>query len=491
LAVVVARRGGAVQLERDVLGNTRIDVVSPEARALGVRPGQTVAAARAKHADLRVRVVAEEDVQTELARVAEAALSFGPAAGFDSAQDVVWVDVGGCQHLRGGERELARALVECVHELGHACRVAIASGPRVASAVARHAPSRSIVVVPEGKDAEAMRGLPVAALGLDDDVTCWLVDLGLKRCGDLQRLPRRSLGARLGARVLDVMQLLDGDDRAPLVAWRPPEVPEERVSLDWGVSSVDALAFVLKALCDRLASRLERRAMAASRLELVLSLDRALCALSDGKQPSVSSLHVVLPTPMNGAGELLAVLRARLEGHVLAAPALTVVLRAPELSRRSQQTLDMLAPEPKAERALPRLVAELAAELGDERVGTLALVDTWAPAERTKVVPFGGRQAQVKKAVPPGTLLTSALEPTRLVKPCRLEKSALTHVRLLSRVEGVAWWRHREDKVGLTATVPFGRAVDVASAWVASRKGGALAWVELRPDDALLRGWID
>src|SRR5580704_2281416 len=106
LAVVIARPGGTIRSERDVLGNTRLDVVSGEARASGVRVGQTVAAARAKCALLNVRVVAESAVRTGLARVAEVALAFGPRAAFDVATDVVWVEIGGCAHLLGGEREL-------------------------------------------------------------------------------------------------------------------------------------------------------------------------------------------------------------------------------------------------------------------------------------------------------------------------------------------------------------------------------------------------
>ena len=109
--------------ERDVLGNTRLDVVSREARASGVRAGQTVAAARAKCASLRVRVVAESAVRSGLARVAEVALAFGPSTAFDVATDVVWVEIGGCAHLHGGERELAQALEGRVRALGHACRV--------------------------------------------------------------------------------------------------------------------------------------------------------------------------------------------------------------------------------------------------------------------------------------------------------------------------------------------------------------------------------
>jgi protein ImuB len=483
LAIVVARKGSAVKTERDVLGNTRLDVVSRAARAAGIRPGQTVAAARARHAELRVRVVEADAVREALARVAEVALAFGPAVAFDVAEDVVWVDVTGCAHLHGGELALARGLEAQVRALGHACRVAVADGPRIASAVARFAarPSRNAdvgpdvgpLVVPPGKGAAAMRGLPIAALALDPDVTRWLVDLGLPRCGDLQKLPRRSLGTRLGARTHDVMRLLDGEDRAPLDAWRPPPVPEERIELEWGAHSVEALAFVVKTLCDRLAARLQGRAVAAARLELEIALDRALC---DGAS-HVSRLCVTLPSPLVRAADLLAVLRARLERHTLAAPALAVTLRAPELAGASPRTLSLLEPEPKADRALPRLVAELSAELGAARIGVLALVDTWAPGERTRLV------APLAESAPPPSsrrlLVTSALEPSRLVEPSRRPLESLAQVRLLARIEVVEWWRRGTARR------------DIAAAWTGSEHGGALAWVELHDDDAIVQGWVD
>jgi hypothetical protein len=52
-------------------------------------------------------------------------------------------------------------------------------------------------------------------------------------------------------------------------------------------------------------------------------------------------------------------------------------------------------------------------------------------------------------------------------------------VRLLARVEAVEWWRRG----------PARR--DVAAAWTRSEHGGALAWVELNEDDAVVRGWVD
>jgi protein ImuB len=427
--------------------------------------------------EIRVEIVRERNsVRAALERVAEAALAFGPAAAFDVAQDVVWVEIGGCAHLHGSERELAQALDARVRALGHACRVAVADGPRIAAAVARFAlDGTTPLVVPEEKGAAAMRFLPVAALGLEDDVTAWLTDLGLRTCGDLQKLPRRALGTRLGARAHDVMQLLGGEDRSPLDVWRPPEVPEERVELEWGAGSVEALAFVTKTLCDRLAVRLNGRAMAAARLELVLGLDRALC---EGSSPT-SVLDVSLPMPIARAEDLLAVVRARLERHSLAAPVLTAMLRAIELARVSGRPLNLLAPEPKADVALPRLVSELAADLGDASIGTLGLVDTWAPDERTRLVPFGQ-----PAAVPRHALLTSTIEPSRLVRPRRVPRESLADAELLARMESTEWWRQgilrRRESVR-----------DLFMLWVAEQQG--LAWVELvSPDDeAWLRGWMD
>src|SRR4051812_42539441 len=93
--------------ESKLLGNTRLDVVSQQARALGVRPGQTIAQARARAGGaLAVRVVRPEAVEGVLARLAEVALGFGATVAFgmdngedDSFGDVVWVDVTGCAHL--------------------------------------------------------------------------------------------------------------------------------------------------------------------------------------------------------------------------------------------------------------------------------------------------------------------------------------------------------------------------------------------------------
>jgi protein ImuB len=303
------------------------------------------------------------------------------------------------------------------------------------------------------------------------------MDLGLRTCGDLQKLPRRALGLRLGERVRDVMEFLDGRDQAPLEAWRPPDVPEERIELDWAAASIEALAFVLKLLCDRLATRLLGRAMAAARLELVLALDRALCDPPPGASSHRLTLSVVLPSPIVRAPDLLAIARARLETCVLSAPVVAVTLRAPELARVSSRTLDWLMPRPKADCALPRLVAELSAELGENTVGLLELVDTWLPLGRTRIVPYGNPPLKTAHS-----LVTSAVEPSRLVCATPISRGALVGAKHLGRVEAVQWWRH-------APTSRESSRHDLFMAWV----DGSLAWLELcdPSQQPNLCGWMD
>ena len=507
LAVIVARPGGKVQTERDVLGGTRIDVVSAEARAHGVQAGQTVASAKSRCVDLRVRVVAEQSVRFTLTRLAEAALSFGPVVSFSEEEDVVWVEIGGCAHLQGGEKALADALHQRIRAMGHVCRVAIANGPRIASAIARFGhlrrrDERSTFVVPEGKEAAAVRVLPIVALAFDDDTNAWLESLGLRLCGDLQKLPRRSFGMRLGPRVRDVFPFLDGVDPAPIDAWRPPEVPEERVELEWAAEDLDALTFVMKIMCDRLAVRLHGRAMAAVRLEVVLGFDRGWIERAERAMPPLSTLDVTLPSPIARASDLFAVVKIRLERETVPAPIVAVTLRAVELARAPVRGLDLFVPESKALQALPQLVAELTAELGEMSLGTLALGDSWVTHERTRLLPYGAAfsRSPSRSLVQSAPRLTaSALEPTRLVPPFFVPKSELQDMKLLLRLEAVQWWR-----LGFQQR-------DFIAAWIPTGDDGALAWLELcdrsssrgqaagqAPEQeqghahaARLRGWID
>ncbi len=538
LAIVVA---SLPLTEAKLLGNTRLDVVSREARVLGVQPGQTIAQARARASDLAVRVVRPDAVHGVLARLAEVSLAFGATVSFatanegaDSYGDLVWVDVTGCAHLHGGEAVLGSRLAQVFAGLGHVCAVAIADGPRVAAILARAVAARAaadrarpasadrggasdrrrreededtplVVVVPPGKNALALAQLPVSALPLGADDVRWLAKIGVRSIAELRALPRAALATRLGARAPVVLSLCEGEDRAPLAPYIPPEVPEEEAIFEYGVEGSEALTFVAKTLTDRLAARLAGRAVAASRIELDLALDVALFRdrlgddrfrdrLGDDRLRAdrIQRIAIELPQPLSGASDLLAALRPKIERVVLRAPVLSAKLRAAALVHKPQAALSLFEPQPKAERALPRLVAELAADLGEGAVGKLSLGDAWSPEDRSRFVRLGkattnaGADLSGRKR---RHMLSSVPEPTRVLgQPVPVPRDAVKVVRHLSRIEGVDWWKHIPGASREGGEV-LKRGVDYVYAWVDE---GA-AWVEIdrASGAARIRGWFD
>ncbi len=469
--------------ERSVLGNTRISAVSPEAVELGVRPGMTVAAARARSADLRVRVVHAARVKQTLCAIAEACLAFGATTATSlgarwSDDELVWVDVTGCAHLHAsseieGERVLAGLISARVAQLGHACRVAIASGPRIAAAVARFAPeSPRALVIPPKKNREALHRLPIAALPMSAATTQWLESLGLGLIRDLANVPRASLGARLGRECADVMLLIDGDDRAPLCAYVPEVSPTESLSLEYAIERAEQIVFVAKALCDRIGARLEGRGEGALLLVLTLTYDRAFVT-GDAR---TASFPVVLPSPLCRAADLLSVLRTRIDalGHqaLVRAPIAQVALTAAQVVVRALSTAAMFEPEAKAVRALPRLCAELVAELGDGCVGTLAVADSWRITERTVLLPFGApRPRELRR------LHATGAEPLRLARTPR--PADVQAYELVLRSESIEWW-----KPGKHAD-----CTEWATAWVVPT--GARAMLRMSSNETLIVGWMD
>ena len=509
-AVVVAPEP---MTEAKLLGNTRLSVVSREARAHGIAPGQTIAQARARAANLAVRVVRPEAVRDVLARIAEVGLAFGATVSFGMAGegendfgDVVWIDVTGCAHLhdpRGGrgifdgETVLASRLAGVIAALGHTCAIAIADGPRVAAMLAKTSaevaaraamskPQKLLllepIVVRPGENATAIAPLPIGVLPVSAADVRWLTKLGIRSIADFRGLPRDGVGARLGAAARDVLTLADGEDRAPLRAYVPPEVPAEDAELEYGVEGSQALTFVAKTLTDRLAARLQGRAMAAARIELELRLDAAMLR-DHPTENAIATITLDLPAPLASAGDLLAALRPKLERLVLAAPVLRASLRAPSLVHKRAAVLALFEPQPKASHTLPRLVAELVSDLGASAVARLELGDSWVPEDRSRLVAFDAKHATKKRK---RRLLSTIPEPTRLLPaPLPVGRDGVHVTRHLARVEALEWWKEAP-----TANARARAPLDYVQAWI---EDGGAAWVAIdRATGAMtIRGWFD
>lgn len=439
LAVVCSTHPGR---DRSLTGASRLAAVSVEARASGVLPGHTLAVAKARCSALLVRTVHPDALRTRLELLAELALSLGAFAALDTEPPygpVVWLDITGCAHLSGtrdlheGERRIAAHLTESVRALGHSPRLAVAGGPRIASMLASANEDGAWRWSAPGADRESIASLPLDRLPLEPRWVDALRALGLRSVREVQALPQAALGTRLGAVGKELLMLLSGVDGARFPSFRPPERPSEEVELEHEASSVEALAFVCRALTERLAIRLDARVMSASGLELQLTLDGGLLAPDE---PRVERVTVALPAPLASAKDLLSVLRARLDRMALRAPVRAVRLEVTSMRRREAVATSLFEAAPRAQAALPRLVAELANEIGEARVGGLALGDSHEPRRRSLLVPWGKPRPVTREGA-----LRESPEPTRMqLTPEPIARSEVKVQRHLVRLEHTAWW---------------------------------------------------
>ncbi|WP_437638007.1 DNA polymerase Y family protein [Sorangium sp. So ce854] len=562
-----------------------IDVVDDEARRYGVRPGQKVVEAAALVAHLAIHRVTFAEIDAALGRVAEVALGLGATAAIqlgeqgaprsgasragrageraasaarspwgDGPYDTVWLDITGASHLVGGEEALLDELGERVAALGHRARLAIADGPRLAQALARFGGQAldgggrgvEALIAPPGKGAQALGPLPVQALPVEREVASFLVRLGVLRVEDLARLPRAQVAARLGPRTPEVMELLAGRDPVPLLPFEVPRLIEEEVLFDEPVENAESLLFVLRGMTSRIASRLAARGEACGRLNVAIAYDRSIArlrlgdreddgaaALLEGDERGPSQrFHVDMPVPLSDAGDLLRPIKAKLERIELAAPAVGVHLIASRITRARQVQLDLSRDRSVDPDSLPALLAELSAEIGQERVGVLEIADAHRPEARSRLVPVeddvatarSSAAARARAAAEQGGSAVGgsadgaeppAPEPARLLpQPIPLGRVgrgaivavdrhlyAIERLSFVMRIDAVEWWTPTPAsrdyaRAWLVSGSPSGRAApgrlgdlrprDGASA---SSCGEAWIYVDRATGEAFLQGW--
>ncbi|HVU01885.1 MAG TPA: DNA polymerase Y family protein [Polyangiaceae bacterium] len=387
------REGSMPRLSSEETRSTAVlAAVNSSALRFGVRAGQTVVEASAFVARLVVKEVSREELRARLGEIAEVALSFGPTVAFEEP-DTVWVDVTGAAHLAGGEDASLAELSARVQELGHRVKVAVAGGPRLAQAFARYGRTNreGCLVVPSEETKARMAELPVRALPVDPERVAWLVRLGVLTVGAVSSLPRAAAAARLGEMAAQVLELAEGRDSSPLVAYVPPAIPREESSWDEPIDGIEPLLFVLRGLVSRLSARLSGRGEAVQAVSLVVVHDAAVCRLRG--VPRETTLHFDLAAPIYRPEELFRVVSSRLGRTELVAAAVALRLEARAITRALALQLGLSrfasglgGSSAKGPETLPVLLGELLADLGKERVGVLSVEGSHRPEKKSRLV---------------------------------------------------------------------------------------------------------
>jgi protein ImuB len=295
----------------------------------------------------------------------------------------------GAAHLFGGEEALLQEIVRRLAAAGIPARAALADTPGAAWALARFG-GRRTVIAPPGGARDALAGLPVEALRLEDEALRLLARLGLRRIGDLYPLPRAGLARRFRSEAgLALVRRLDqalGVEAEPLKPERPPAAYRAWQAFAEPLIDLDGLAFALPPLAEALCGQLERDGRGARAV--------ALCAFrTDGR---VVRLDAGLSAPSRRPAHLLRLLQDKgLERLDLGFGADALMLLAPSAEpwAGGQGELDgersLMAPDA----ALAGLIDRLQARLGEGAVRRPEPVESHWP-ERSERWIAAGRAAR-------------------------------------------------------------------------------------------------
>ena len=299
-----------------------VHAACPAARALGLKRGLALTAARAMVPGLVVHPADPAADAAGLRRLAaQLARKWSPAVAV-GGEDLIFLDLTGVAHLFGGEAAMAARIVAVLARAGHGARIAVAGTPGAAAALVRHgvrraeprfagprprhaglrqarltdapdfrirhprddgnpyAPRRArpqeaaaatpdrVLLCPPGEDAEWLAPLPAAALRLDPADVERLRRFGIERIGQLADLPRGPLARRF-AHALERLDQALGRVAEPLDTVIPRAAIACRQGFLEPIATAEGIAHWLGVLVPRLTAELAAAGLGARMVELV------------------------------------------------------------------------------------------------------------------------------------------------------------------------------------------------------------------------------
>ncbi|MBD1391938.1 Y-family DNA polymerase [Mucilaginibacter glaciei] len=231
-----------------------ITAASAAAEKEGAFTGMAVADARSAVPDLLAIDAVSGQAANLLRLIGLGCIRYTPIVSLN-LPDGLMLDISGCAHLWGGEREYLKEIVLKLRAAGFDARAAIADTVGAAWAVARYAARRPIIG--SGEQASAIAGLPPAALRLPPEILEKLQKLGFRNIGPLLDIAPQSLRRRFGTNLLlRIDQALGRVDEYPEALVPPVPYTERLPSLE-PIRTVPGIEIAIEKLLEMLCLRLQ------------------------------------------------------------------------------------------------------------------------------------------------------------------------------------------------------------------------------------------
>jgi protein ImuB len=333
----------------------RVVACDGKARALGVRPGIAVAAARALAHDLVVRPRDRCEETEALLGLAGWAAQFTPSVALDLPAAFV-LEVSGSLKLFGGLDRVRAALLAGCAQMGYTALAACAPTARGAAWLARAGAERCLehAVALESALAVLPLRIVVRAAGTLEALHA----IGARTVGDLAALPRDGLARRFGQALLDDLDRAHGRLADPRTFYVPPAKFHARVELPAEVTLAESLLFAARRLFAQLEGFLAARTGGVRQLELRLF----------HREATATVLPIGLVAPSRAASHFTLLARERLGTIALAEPVRALALAADDIVPLTGAPLTLFADENGRPEDWQKLVERLRARLGTASV---------------------------------------------------------------------------------------------------------------------------
>jgi protein ImuB len=272
----------------------QLAAVDARASNEGLYVGQSLSDARSMVPGLVARMIDRPFLEQRFADFADWQTWTSPLVAVQSdraAYGDLMIDIAGVAHLFGGEEKLLAAVTGRLAGLGYTVSGAIAGSIGAAWALAHHDPGS---IVSSGGTAEAIAGLPVAALRLEQWQVDGLNQLGLRNIGSLLTHSRKALQARFGqSLILRIDQALGHVEERIVPRLPVPDRSAERRFAD-PIALIDDVLMTAEDLAFRLSSQLEGEGLGARTFHLLLyRVDHKVMTLSvNAASPTRDARHI-------------------------------------------------------------------------------------------------------------------------------------------------------------------------------------------------------
>lgn len=254
-----------VVIERPELKNMQFVLASPErgrmvvtaaseqAQQSGIGVGMVVADTRALFPTLEVIEHKPGKAEALLNELAEWCIRYTPIAAVDLPDGLI-LDVTGCAHLWGGEHAYLEDIIEKLNSAGYVVHVAIGDTIGAAWGVARY--GKSVCIIEEGGQFDALLPLPPAALRIEVSVAERMYKLGLYQIRSFIHMPRTVLRRRFGQHLMDRIDQALGQGLEIIQPVQPLVPYQERLPCMEPIVTATGIEIALQRLLEMLCARL-------------------------------------------------------------------------------------------------------------------------------------------------------------------------------------------------------------------------------------------